>query len=345
MEKEIQRIALIGPISFPSRPDTLGGATRLFEVMRDYALGYQSSCAIIISNQYDRNGIAGRIQNLFHVLFQVLIHERRCNIWVLNVSQGGIQLLFPVLFVLSQLFRKKLVLRAFGAHLLDTVNASPFKKTLTRFVKQLPLIYVESKSLLERTKPLNSNAKWFPNVRDVGGKEINWQKTYKKSFVYIGQIRESKGIPELIAVFDELGDDYSLRIYGPIMEESLNSLAKDPRYGGSLSAEEVNQVLSSADVLVLPTRYQGEGYPGIIIEAYSWALPVVTTNWRSVPELVEHMETGWLLPPGVHKPLKDCIESIQSEKWGQMRKKAFAKAQEFDSKEVHDRVFDELLLV
>jgi glycosyltransferase involved in cell wall biosynthesis len=50
------------------------------------------------------------------------------------------------------------------------------------------------------------------------------------------------------------------------------------------------------DALILPTHYQGEGYPGVIIEAYCIGMPVICTNWQSLPEIVD-VSSGILINP------------------------------------------------
>jgi glycosyltransferase involved in cell wall biosynthesis len=41
-----------------------------------------------------------------------------------------------------------------------------------------------------------------------------------------------------------------------------------------------------ADLFCFPTYYLGENQPVNIIEAMAYGLPVVTTNWRSLPEML-----------------------------------------------------------
>ena len=50
------------------------------------------------------------------------------------------------------------------------------------------------------------------------------------------------------------------------------------------------------DVLVLPTFWKGEGYPGVIIEAFSVGLPVVATNLPGISEMIDS-QSGILVPP------------------------------------------------
>ena len=46
-----------------------------------------------------------------------------------------------------------------------------------------------------------------------------------------------------------------------------------------------NRVLREADLLCFPTYYAAEVIPTVIIDAMAYGLPVVSTEWRGVPEL------------------------------------------------------------
>jgi glycosyltransferase involved in cell wall biosynthesis len=66
-------------------------------------------------------------------------------------------------------------------------------------------------------------------------------------------------------------------------------VALSVRHLGFVSGEPKTQLLRSADLFLFPTRYLGENQPVNLIEAMAYGLPIVTTRWRSLPEM---------LPPG-----------------------------------------------
>jgi len=55
---------------------------------------------------------------------------------------------------------------------------------------------------------------------------------------------------------------------------------------GFVSTERKDQALRDADLFCFPTYYGAENQPGNLIEAMAFGLPVITTHWRSVPEML-----------------------------------------------------------
>jgi glycosyltransferase involved in cell wall biosynthesis len=50
-----------------------------------------------------------------------------------------------------------------------------------------------------------------------------------------------------------------------------------------------------AEVLCLPTFFEAEALPLVVIEAMSIGLPVVATRWRGIPSLIDDSRTGYLV--------------------------------------------------
>jgi glycosyltransferase involved in cell wall biosynthesis len=55
---------------------------------------------------------------------------------------------------------------------------------------------------------------------------------------------------------------------------------------GFVSGEKKIRLLREADLFLFPTRYLGENQPVNLIEAMAFGLPIVTTRWRSLPEML-----------------------------------------------------------
>jgi glycosyltransferase involved in cell wall biosynthesis len=60
---------------------------------------------------------------------------------------------------------------------------------------------------------------------------------------------------------------------------------------------------------VFPTYWPGEGYPGIILEAYGAGLPVITTRWMSIPEIADDT-CGILIEPRSADALAEAMTRL-----------------------------------
>lgn len=62
-------------------------------------------------------------------------------------------------------------------------------------------------------------------------------------------------------------------------------IAQCVHYAGFVSGEQKSKLLRTADLFCFPTFYPNENQPVNLIEAMAHGLPVLTTRWRSLPEL------------------------------------------------------------
>jgi glycosyltransferase involved in cell wall biosynthesis len=65
---------------------------------------------------------------------------------------------------------------------------------------------------------------------------------------------------------------------------------------GFLDAGQKKSALEEADCLVFPTFYEGETQGLVLLEAMSAGLPVITTSWRGVPEVLPQGYAGVVEP-------------------------------------------------
>lgn len=65
------------------------------------------------------------------------------------------------------------------------------------------------------------------------------------------------------------------------------------------------------DVLVLPSVL--EGRPNVVLECMAMGVPVVASDVGGVPELVEHLRTGYLCPPGDVKAFVRALRKLQAD--------------------------------
>jgi len=67
-------------------------------------------------------------------------------------------------------------------------------------------------------------------------------------------------------------------------------------YAGFVRDETKAKLLASSDAFCFPTYYAAEGQPVSLIEAIAHGLPIVTTRWRAIPEILPPDYAGFVAP-------------------------------------------------
>ena len=65
---------------------------------------------------------------------------------------------------------------------------------------------------------------------------------------------------------------------------------------GFLDREKKNAQFLASDLFLFPTYYANEGQPLNLVEAMAWGLPIVTTRWRAIPEILPVDYPGIVAP-------------------------------------------------
>jgi glycosyltransferase involved in cell wall biosynthesis len=82
-----------------------------------------------------------------------------------------------------------------------------------------------------------------------------------------------------------------------------------------VSGERKNELLREAGLFLFPTRYLGENQPVNLIEAMAYGLPIVTTRWRSLPEMLPLNHPGLVNDQGPEE-IAGAILRVLAEKSG-----------------------------
>jgi glycosyltransferase involved in cell wall biosynthesis len=78
---------------------------------------------------------------------------------------------------------------------------------------------------------------------------------------------------------------------------------------GFVSTGRKAQAFADADIFCFPTYYLAENQPGTLIEAMACGLPVVTTRWRSIPEMLPENYPG-LVDPKSPGQIADALRLV-----------------------------------
>lgn len=140
-----------------------------------------------------------------------------------------------------------------------------------------------------------------------------------KIILYAGRFSKVKGIDLIIRAFVNLNktlpDTYLVLVGRGEDEKRLRKLvttlkAKNVRFFGHFSHDEMPDILNCSDVLVMASFT--EGLPTIILEALACGLPIVSTNIGDINNVVENEKIGFLLGHRNEEELKNkLIEALK----------------------------------
>jgi glycosyltransferase involved in cell wall biosynthesis len=211
-------------------------------------------------------------------------------------------------------------MRAFGGSFDEQYQKLPsfYQWWMRRTYFQADMCLLESHRMVNFFASIGAHRpEWFSNyTRDAGLNQTTPYKSKCEKIVFLGRVVKEKGIDTILDAASELESEVTIDIYGPLSRdytpEKINTLGGDRvTYRGLLSPEEIVEKLWDYDALVLPTYWPGEGYPAVVLEAYAHGIPVITTCWLVLEEIVDET-SGILIEPQKPDQLSDAINRLHN---------------------------------
>lgn len=245
-------------------------------------------------------------------------------------TDGFLLTMAPILVAASSLLRRPVHLRAFGGSL-DAFRASlgPWRRrlmdwTLTRaegLSVQTELLRDAFAPLLAERVSMAPGYRYLPEVESEP--KVSRDVARPLRVLFVGLVFDKKGVFVLLEALRRLAErgdgavecDFYGKIYSFAEARFRDEVDRAPRcaYRGVLAPEGVIDTMRGYDAFVFPTFWEGEGHPGVVVESMMAGLPVVSTRFRSIPELVEHEENGLLVPPKDPSALADAIGRLAND--------------------------------
>jgi len=238
--------------------------------------------------------------NLLKMLLMVLKAD---NIFYLP-AHNNLKYLFPIIYLLSKISNTKLNYLVVGGWLFEFLKNKPLHRYI---LKNIEGIYTETDNLYMNLQKYNLNnlnklhnfrIVDFPNIHDIdkSKKEIR--------LVFMARVHPLKGTDLLFEIEKRLNDmgmhHVSIDIYGPIFkdyeEDFLRKIENSSvKYCGVVDPSNVYLTLQDYDLMLFPTKYYTEGFPGTILDAYISLIPVVASNWLNAKKFIDDKKTGYII--------------------------------------------------
>ena len=129
--------------------------------------------------------------------------------------------------------------------------------------------------------------------------------------VYAGRLVPEKRVDHLLRVWGQIRSrffDAHLLVLGEGSQEAeLRGMnLEGVQFTGQV--DEAVPYLQAADLFVLPSST--EGLSNAMLEAMSCGLPVLATSVGGAPDVIRHMESGYLIPPDDLEALRGGLETL-----------------------------------
>lgn len=212
--------------------------------------------------------------------------------------------LFPIIFVVALLNNTKLNYVAVGGWLFEFLKNKPIHRFL---LSKINSVCVQTKNLyMDLQRYGLQNVRVLNNFRMIDYPQLT-EKSYTDRplrLVFMARIHPLKGVNVLFKLDSALEaagvTDVSIHLYGPIYKayenEFFEQLAESRlEYLGVVEPSDIYDVIQEYDLMLFPTKYYTEGFPGTILDSYISGVPVVASDWLNATEFIEEGKTGYIV--------------------------------------------------
>lgn len=272
-------------------------------------------------NLANRNSLT-KIYFLIHyyfILFTKIIEKQAKIVHIHSSSFSGFWRYSVALFI-SKLLNAKVVFHIHGARFDDFYQNSFF--TIRYFISQilnsvhaLIVLTPEWSNFFNKIIRDKSIIKILPNGVDTNKYKVSNNKSKNKVLIHFG-CTARKGINEIINSLPEIIDDNTrLILVDNIKRQSIKDKVKEYSdnvdYFVNISEDKKIRLLSSSDILILPTF--AEGMPILILEAMSSGLAIVTSAVGGIPSVLQNKKNCIFAEPGDSKTLQSSISILKND--------------------------------
>jgi glycosyltransferase involved in cell wall biosynthesis len=323
-----KRVLLVAPLPPPVGGDTVS-AKRLFESRYWEQAGFEIECIDTSPGEGVRTTDVKRtVKDPFRamrIMSRLLVRLPNADIMLLWANSSFIVSLGIPVMRLARTMRRPYIVKPFGTMLADRIDLlGPARRKevvsgLRKAEYLLPQTSRHAEELVTRSGLDPGHIVQFPNFLPDGSIiDPIPEKRFSGRCVFLGQIKAEKGVFDILDALRGR-NDLSCDFYGQILardKERFFSAAGslvNCSYRGTLEAGEVIDTLGQYDVLLLPTSHPSEGHPAAILEAFAAGIPVIATEWRSIPELIGESERGILIPPSSPERVTSALDRLKDD--------------------------------
>ena len=308
----MRKIGIIG--HFGGKKEFFDGQTVKTKILYDELMSTGNFEIYKVDTYYVR-------KNPLKVFLQTVKSMITCDSVIVLIAQNGMKVFPALLHFLKKFTKAKTYHDVLGGDLPQLVEQNP---RLVKYLNSFDENWVEFQSMCDKLNSQGvSNVSVLPNIKRLEAitgfdEELFGKKPLR--FCTFSRVIKEKGITDAIETVHKINYDFGdtvavLDIYGPVYEnyrEEFENLKKsfgdEIKYCGVTDFNSSVETLKNYDILLFPTFYVGEGFPGTIIDAFHSAVPVIATDWNANKEIITDGVTGIVYPNDTHKDLYDAVK-------------------------------------
>ncbi|USB34798.1 N-acetyl-alpha-D-glucosaminyl L-malate synthase BshA [Paenibacillus sp. YPG26] len=156
--------------------------------------------------------------------------------------------------------------------------------------------------------------------REIDSLRSDFAAPNEKILMHISNFRPVKRVSDVVDIFSMVSKEVPARMLfvgeGPELPKiqcKIKQLGLEDRVHFLGKQDQIAQVISMADVLLLPSEKESFGL--VALEAMACGVPTIGSEAGGIPELVSHGQTGFLAPIGDTRTMADyCIKLLTDSK-------------------------------
>ena len=322
----------IGPVNMNSHPK--GGDQYKNRILFEILTSINNDISYI-----DTATIFGRLKLLWFLLL-----EKTGQIDKLVISASSISS-YKFINLLNQKTKRRTAYFVIGGALPEIIRKNDFHPSVYHDLKS---IIVEGAFLQHKLGELNVTSTVLPNFKykkyNKAKKESSWESL---KLVFVSRVTESKGVLTILEALNSLSRDcISCTFFGPCDVELKEAISRNAfaNYGGYLdfysNPEESYCKLAEYDTMVFPTKWHGEGFPGVFLDAFMVGLPVICSDWNMNSEVIQDGYNGIVLRENNAECLAEAINKIDTNRvWlNELSKNSKASFDQYDFEMAKGRI-------
>lgn len=291
-----------------------------------------------LQNQFGQDQVRkvdthGGAKTLLKAPFQVYSALKGSTNVLIFPAQNGLRVYAPLLSFFNRFFGRKLHYVVIGGWLPAFLKG---RKHLSGCLKRFDGIYAETDTMKTALEAQGfDNVFVMPNCKKLtvlSEDELVYPDGAPYRLCTFSRVMKEKGIETAINAVEtvnrELGyTAYSLDIYGQVdsaqtewFEKLKSKFPSYIRYCGLVSFDKSVEVLKDYFALLFPTHYEGEGFAGTLIDAFSAGVPVIASDWKYNVEVVNE-RVGYICSTGDEQVFVQVLKSIALHPMAVMGKK------------------------